>query len=569
MNVVLYLRYSSDKQTEQSIEGQQRICMQYCKQNKLNIIDCYIDRALSASKNIEKRESFQRMIKDSEKRAFEGIVVYKLDRFSRNRYDSATYKNKLKKNGVRVISATENISDDPAGIMMESILEGMAEYYSAELAQKITRGMNESALKCNSCGGIIPLGYRIENKKFIIDSQTAPIVKEAFERYAQGETISEISESFNNRGFKTAKGVPFNKNSFRSMFQNERYIGIYKYKDIRIEGGIPAIIDKEMFQKVQNMLKKNTTAPARKRATQNYLLSLKLFCGHCGALMTGEYGTSKNGERHYYYKCLTAKQTHSCDKKPVKKEWIERIVAMDALELLTPEKIDEIADMAIRQIEKDIEENTTIPALKKQIKETEKSIKNLLIMVERGSTSESLFTRLDELEQQKKDLQIKLEQEKLQTVTLEKPHIVWWLNKFSKGDINDENFRRQVIDLLVNSVTIWDEPDGWYKITTTYNLTSVKTKTFRCSNEKSNVPPKQEKTHICASSLVLVQSSSRGFERSEQNNPVSCFGAVTEGFCEAYTPPFRFVLRKIQERIPYAPPKRRRTFVRLLFIHVQ
>jgi DNA invertase Pin-like site-specific DNA recombinase len=489
MNVVLYLRYSSEKQNEQSIEGQQRICMQYCEQNNLNVIDCYIDRALSASKNIEKRESFQRMIKDSEKRAFEGIVVYKLDRFARNRYDSATYKNKLRKNGVRVISATENITDNPEGIILESVLEGMAEFYSAELAQKITRGMNETALKCNSCGGSIPLGYKIQNKKFVIDPQTAPIVVEAFERYAQGETISEIATSFNNRGFRTAKGVLFNKNSFRSMFRNERYIGIYKYKDIRIEGGLPAIVDKETFKKVQDMLQINVKAPAQKRATQNYLLSQKLFCGHCGTLMTGECGTSKNGERHYYYKCATAKHEHACDKKAIRKEWIERIVVMDALELLSPERIDELADMAIRQIELDIEENTSIPALQKRIKETENGIENLLKLVERGSTSETLFNRLEELEEQKKVLQRTLDQEKMQVVVLEKPHIVWWLTQFSKGDVNDENFRRQVIDMLVNSVTVWDEPDGWYKITTVYNLTSEKTRTFRCSTENSNAPP--------------------------------------------------------------------------------
>ena len=133
MDVVLYLRYSSDRQNEQSIEGQMRVCKQYCEANGYNITDMYIDRATSAFHDTEKRLEFQRMIKDSDKHLWNAVIVYKLDRFARNRYDSATYKAKLKKNGVRVVSATENISDNPEGVILESVLEGMAEFYSKEL----------------------------------------------------------------------------------------------------------------------------------------------------------------------------------------------------------------------------------------------------------------------------------------------------------------------------------------------------------------------------------------------------------------------------------------------------
>lgn len=495
MNVVLYLRYSSDKQNEQSIEGQKRICSEYCARNNMNIIEYYIDRALSASKNTDKRESFQRMIRDSEKHTFEAVIVYKLDRFARNRYDSATYKNKLKKNGVRVISATENISDNPEGIILEAVLEGMAEFYSRELSQKVTRGMHETAMKCNSCGGSIPIGYKIINKKFVIDEETAPIVKEAFERYANGETIVEIYKDFNQRGLRTSRGTLFNKNSFRSIFQNERYIGIYKYKDIRIENGIPAIIDKELFEKVQKKIELNIEAPARSKAKQNYLLSQKLFCGHCNSPMTGEYGTSKNGTKHYYYACSGKKRFHSCDKKAVPKEWLEMTVVKDVIKLLTPENIDKIATIAVNEAEKEAELNTVLPVLQQQISETEKAIANLLKLVERGSDSESLFVRLKELEKRKKELTHEIAIENANIVKLEKPKVKWWLSNFAEGDINDEDFRQRVIDLLVNSVTIWDEPDGYYKITTVYNLTSEKTKTFRCSISSENGSPRKVKTN--------------------------------------------------------------------------
>lgn len=139
MNVVIYARFSSHSQTEQSIEGQLKVCYEYAKNNGYTVIGEYIDRA-QTGKN-DNRVEFQKMLSDSEKHAFEGVLVYQLDRFARNRYDSAINKSKLKKNGVRVISAKENIADDPSGILVEGVLESMAEYYSAELSQKIHRGL--------------------------------------------------------------------------------------------------------------------------------------------------------------------------------------------------------------------------------------------------------------------------------------------------------------------------------------------------------------------------------------------------------------------------------------------
>mgnify|MGYP000169938890 FL=1 len=143
-NGVIYARYSSNHQREESIEGQLRECKAFAKVQNIDIINTYIDRALSAK--TDDRPGFLKMIADSSKQAFDYVIVYQLDRFARNRYDSAFYKMKLKKNGVKVLSAKENITNDPAGIILESVLEGMAEYYSVELAQKVKRGMTENAL---------------------------------------------------------------------------------------------------------------------------------------------------------------------------------------------------------------------------------------------------------------------------------------------------------------------------------------------------------------------------------------------------------------------------------------
>ena len=202
MKAVIYARYSSDSQREESIEGQIRECTEYANRNGMTILRSYIDRALSA--RTADRPEFQNMIRDSEKGLFDIVLVWNIDRFSRDRYDSAHYKHLLKKNGVKVVSAKENISDGPEGIILESMLEGYAEYYSAELSEKIHRGQRENALKGRNNGGGIPLGYLLgSDQKLVIDPVIASLVEEIFRHYADGETVRSIVEDFNNRGPKT------------------------------------------------------------------------------------------------------------------------------------------------------------------------------------------------------------------------------------------------------------------------------------------------------------------------------------------------------------------------------
>lgn len=481
-NVALYMRYSSDRQSEQSIEGQLRDAIAFCKLKRFRIVAVYVDRATSAHKDVEKRVNFLTMISDSDKRRWQYVVVWKLDRFARNRNDSAIYKMRLRKNGVKVLSVTENISENPEGIILESVLEGMAEFYSAELSQKITRGMRESALKCQSIGGHIPLGYKIENHKYVVDPTTAPIVQRAFRLYAEGWTVAEICRDFNMRGYKTAKHADFNRNSFRIMFRNKRYIGVYTYKGTEIEGGFPAIIDKDVFEAVSRRMKKNQEAPGRGKASVDFLLSGKIFCGHCGEPMNGDSGTGKMGQTYYYYACSGRRRKNDCKKKPVKKELIETWVAQDAKEMLTDELIEEIADIAVSQTERELSEKTRIPVLLDKRKELQKSINNIANAIEKGIASDTLMNRLTELEKQIKDTDREIAEEQKDIFVLDRKQVIYWLSTFKDGDIENEDFRRQLVDLLVNSVTVWDIPGG-YKITTAYNLTSRENKTFRVTDE--------------------------------------------------------------------------------------
>mgnify|MGYP002514712293 CR=1 FL=1 len=376
MKAVIYARYSSDSQREESIEGQIRECTEYAEHHGITVLAHYIDRALSA--RTADRPEFQRMITDSETQIFDAVLVWKLDRFSRNRYDSAHYKHILKKNRVRVISVKENISEGPEGIILESMLEGYNEYYSAELSQKIQRGQHENAVKAKSNGGNIPYGLMVgEEHSLVANPLTAPIVHEIYERYDDGQTMSEIKDWLNVQGIKTKKGKNFTIGGVSTILHNRKYIGEYKYGDIIIPGGIPAIIEAELFERVQSRLEGNKKAPARAKADEEYLLTTKLFCGHCGAYMCGESGKSRNGTVHHYYKCVSVKKKRTnCKKKAVRKQWLEDLVVTEVMKVVMDDKaIEAIVSMVMDLQDR---ENTTLPVLESDLREVENGIQNIL-----------------------------------------------------------------------------------------------------------------------------------------------------------------------------------------------
>ena len=463
MKAVIYARYSSDNQREESIEGQVRECLEYAERNDITVLCNYIDRAMSA--RTADRPEFQRMIRDSEKHLFDVVLVWKLDRFSRDRYDSAHYKHILKKNGVKVLSAKENISEGPEGIILESMLEGYAEYYSAELSQKIHRGQKENALKCRNNGGNTPLGYMVGPEGvLVLDPMTAPLVTEIFTRYDEGETISEITNSLKERGLKTKKGCDFKVGSISLILKNRKYIGEYKYQDIVVPHGIPAIVDEELFDRIQKKMEKNKRAPAHFKATEEYLLTTKLFCGTCGRMMAGESGISATkGVKHCYYKCGGAKRKLGCKRKAVRKEWIERAAVLVTVNrVLKDQEIDRIADAIVVLQEQD---DPTLPALNRQLADCEKAIENMLNAIQMGILTESTKERLEQLEEQKKNLKLSILQTQIQRPRYTKPQIVDWISRFKYGNVNDPSYQRQIIDIFINAIYVFDD-----KLAFTYNF---------------------------------------------------------------------------------------------------
>lgn len=456
MNAVIYARYSSDRQREESIEGQLRECKEYAKAHGITIVHEYIDRALSASKNTEKRLNFLKMIQDSSKRQFEIVLVWKLDRFARDRYDSAHYKHILKKNGVRLVSATEPISDKPEGIILESMLEGMAEYYSAELSEKVRRGQKENALKGMSNGGWIPFGYKVgQDKKLEIDALTAPYVQEIFQRYADGDSIQQIMDDLNDRGIKPAHGDRFNYSTMAVILKNRKYIGEYKYRDVIIPNGIPAIVDENVFKRVQSRREKNKRTPAAAKAKEQYLLTTKLFCGKCGQLMVGESGKARNGRVHRYYKCLGAKRKKGCDLKAVKKDWIETLVIEQTMRVILDDGI--LHKIAERLVVLQSEENYDIKFLEKSLEDVDKSINNMLNALQAGIITVSTKQRLEELETQKVDIEQQIVRQQLEHPVLTKEQILYFLYRFRETDVHDEQECQCLIDAFVNAVYLYED----------------------------------------------------------------------------------------------------------------
>ena len=461
MRAVIYPRYSSDNQREESIEGQIRECMEYAERNGITIVGTYIDRAISAK--TDNRPEFQRMIKDSYKGLFDLVIVWKLDRFARNRYDSAYYKNILKKNGVKVVSAKEHIGDGAEGIILESMLEGYAEYYSVELAEKINRGLTENALKGKLNGGSIPIGYRLTKEKSLeIDEETAPTVLEVFTRYADGEKMTAIAKDMTLRGVTSRYGNKITLNIIHHMLKNRRYLGEYRFRDIVHPNAFPAIVSEELFNRVQERMVKNKKAPARHKAVDDYILTTKLKCGKCGTLMAGECGTSKTKVVHHYYKCSNAKRKKGCDKKAVKKDWIEDLVVNFTIKTIMDDNlVDYLAERILRML---AQENTKISQLQAKLKEIDGYIENLLNAIQQGLFNESAKKRLDELEQSKKEIETAIYSEQLQRPEITKEHIVFFITRFREIDVNDLASRKRLIDSFVNSIYLYDD-----KIVFTFN----------------------------------------------------------------------------------------------------
>ena len=422
--VALYARFSSDNQRSESIDAQIRAMTAYCEQHHFVIVKTYIDEARSAT--TDRRPAFQQMIRDSSSYIFNILLVHKLDRFARNRYDSAVYKRELKKNGVTVYSVLENLDDSPESIMMEAVLEGMSEYYSQNLAREVMKGLRETALQCKHTGGKPPLGYDVdpETKRLVTNPEEAETVKLIFSMYSRGYGYSPILDKLHALGRRTKNGNEFQKNSLYSILSNPKYQGMYVfnrssaknsvgkrnthlYKDddeiIYVEGGCPQIVDSVTFAKVQDILTANRHAGRRNTSRESYLLSGKVYCRECGRSMVGNMRHSGSSKTLYVtYRCLSRKTV--CRNKEINRDYLDHyIVGLVETHILNASALRKLKNNILKHAETLPQESIAddLPSLR----EIEDALMNVTDAIEAGLLSDALVARLKILEEEKARLQ--------------------------------------------------------------------------------------------------------------------------------------------------------------------
>ena len=444
--VVFYGRYSSTNQTEQSIEGQLHVCEKYAAEHDMIITQHYIDRAISGTS--DHRPDFQRMIEDSASHAFEAVLVYKLDRFARDRYDSAIYKKKLRENGVRVISATENISDGPEGQIMEALIEAMDQHYSADLSRKCKRGLQESFNKGYFIGGYPPYGYKVVDRRLAIDEDKAPIVREIYRRFASGDRYRDILVYLNSHAIMNNNGNPWSYTNLSITLHSRIYIGEYHVGSMEGVMPCPAIIEKEVFDKVQENSEIFRKRRRERRKSDGFLLTGKLRCSKCGYSICGT-GNDKANRKYYYYSCS---HCGYC----VRSTPLEEKVMSALREYLTEEKVQELASAAYKAYEAESDAPDERMMIRNQLTGIERKIENGINAILNGMDSTTFKEKLAELEWQRDELQKQLDEMEGLSTAFTEEDFQFILSEIV-GKVSDAENDKRLIDTVVNRIIIHDK----------------------------------------------------------------------------------------------------------------
>lgn len=434
---VFYGRYSSANQTEQSIEGQLHVCEKYAAENGITIVRHYIDRAMSATS--DKRPQFQQMIADSRHGGFEMVLVYKLDRFARNRYDSAIHKKKLRDNGVRVVSATEPLSDTPEGIILEGMLESIDEYFSQELSRKCKRGLKESCDKGYFICNTVPLGYKKVDRRLEIDPETAPLIRRIFEEYAGGKSPERIANELNEQGL-TVGGRAFHKKTVRDWLKNEVFIGRFHCGENIVP--VPAVISSDLWDRVQKRRENASHTYRDNRGKFRYFLTGKAVCAECGGRVCGR---TTNGFNYYY--CA------NCRRHIIQAEPLHDKVKYALYEYLTPDKIKELAAAAYREYQSAQPEDPTAP-LRAELKQVQKKIENATAAILTGLDSEAVRKALADLEARAGILADEITMNEKHSPDLTQEHFEYVLSQVLEYSVEDIE---KLVNILVDRVIVSKE----------------------------------------------------------------------------------------------------------------
>lgn len=451
----IYARYSSHAQNDASIEQQIDKCQEYARDNNLMVVAEYSDRAITGK--TDRRPDFQRLMRDASQHKFDYVIAWKSNRIGRNMLEAMLNDNRLREKGIRCLYVEEDFEDNAAGRFAQRSMMNVNQFYSENMAEDIVRGLMENAQQCKA-NGIVPLGYkRGEDGRYEIDEPKAAIVREIFLRLNNGEMYVEIAEDLNSRGITTRTGKPWGKCSFHTITNNERYIGVYTYGDVRIEGGIPPIIDRDLFYSVQERCKMISKVKGRRNPNGEYLLTGKLYCGLCGAHMVGMSGKNPSGATYFYYACQSRRNGKNCQKENAKRDVIEKRVAEMVIDyILTDEMINWTADRVMDYQEK-AKANTQLAYYQEKLKGVKVSISNIMKAIEAGIITETTRDRLVELESEQKKLNQEIAAETRSIPHTERQRVVDWMCSFKGLDPNNKAHQKKLIDMFVGAVYLFDD----------------------------------------------------------------------------------------------------------------
>lgn len=457
LDAVIYARRSSDRQNEESTAQQIAACRELADRLGYNVIHVYPDEA-KTGKN-DRRPEFQKMVRAIEAGKCDVVLAYKSNRISRNMLQALTYENRFEQHGVKVVYAKEQFGDNAAGRFALRNMMNLNQFYSENMSEDIKRCLYTYAEECKVLSGRIPLGYKKgEDGKYALVEDEAKIVQEIFAMYCAGVKSVAICAELNARGLKTSRGKPFGVSTIERIIKQEKYIGVYTYGDIRIEGGVPRIVDDDTFRRAQERLKDAHRAPAKASGQTDYLLTGKLFCGHCGSTMIGECGTGRTGTVYNYYCCRTKKKDASaCTKKRIRQDVIEDAVIDYTLKhALTDDIINAVAEEAIR-LQGEDKRTVAHQQRLKQLAELRQREHNIIDAIASGFRTDAMRVELENLAEEISALSKKIAEESCERPMYTKQQLVDNLSRFKTGDPKSPKFRKQLVDIFVNSIYLFDD----------------------------------------------------------------------------------------------------------------
>lgn len=418
-----YARYSTDLQTENSIDYQLAAIEKYAAENNISITHRFIDEGFSGTNT--DRQGFQSLMAGAALGEFSKVIIYDISRGSRDVGDWFVFRKAMQSFNIEVISCQQQLGNflDANSFLTELLSIGLAQHMVLDTRKKSMDGVLAAAKKGKFLGGRAPFGYDIVDQKYIINELEAQLVRLAFKMYAAGASYSDILQHFHKAGYKTRAGKDFSRHTLLHILKNERYAGVYIWNEfichvmrkdvvkrpnpnvVKIEGAIPEIIDRDTFETVQRILSSHKTKGGRNKAAIPYLLSGLIRCEKCGATFHGY--RSKNGRGDYrYYVCGTKYKNgieKKCDRPSIRCEVLDGFAVKVLKKYLSTTNFDALAVEIARRYNESTAVN--VEAEKKEIKKIDEQIQNGVNAILSGFDNEELRATMEKLKERKLQLQ--------------------------------------------------------------------------------------------------------------------------------------------------------------------